>query len=126
MLGEKLGEGQHASVYKCYERTHPRHETDASTPLLANQMETDEYIFHPYAVKIVRDDDKEKIIAHLKEFEILNGLRHPNIVGAIEIFEDKFKNEVYQVLEFVEGQEILDEIAQARAYDEQDAARLYR
>jgi hypothetical protein len=58
-------------------------------------MEITEYDPTPFAVKIVRDDDKEKIIAHLREFEILKGLRHPNVVGAIEIFEDSFKNEVY-------------------------------
>jgi serine/threonine protein kinase len=58
-------------------------------------MNDDEYEPHPFAVKIVRDDDKEKIIAHLREFEILKDLRHPNVVGAIEIFEDKFKSEVY-------------------------------
>jgi hypothetical protein len=35
VLGEKLGEGQHASVYKCFKRIQPRTTTDDSTPLLA-------------------------------------------------------------------------------------------
>jgi serine/threonine protein kinase len=95
VLGEKLGEGQHASVYKCFKRINPRTTTDETTPLLARQMNSTEFDPTPFAVKIVRDDDKEKIIAHLREFDILKGLRHPNVVGAIEIFEDKFKNEVY-------------------------------
>ena len=38
-------------------------------------------------------------------------LSHYNVVKAEEIFNDGFKNEVYQVMEYVEGQEILDEIA---------------
>jgi len=70
VLGEKLGEGQHASVYKCYERMNPRRLSEC-TPLLASQLNSEEYLPTPYAVKIVRDDDSEKIVAHVKEFEIL-------------------------------------------------------
>ena len=29
----------------------------------------------------------------------------------VEIFNDEFRHEVYQVMEYVEGQEILDEIS---------------
>lgn len=42
VLGEKLGEGQHASVYKCYLRLNARSQ-DETTPLLARQMQKDEY-----------------------------------------------------------------------------------
>lgn len=59
----------------------------------------------------MRDDDQEKIIAHQREFEILSKLKHPNVVGAIELFTNEFKHEVFQVIEYIEGQEILDEIA---------------
>eukprot|EP00351_Strombidinopsis_sp_SopsisLIS2011_P003373 CAMPEP_0116873882 /NCGR_PEP_ID=MMETSP0463-20121206/5213_1 /TAXON_ID=181622 /ORGANISM="Strombidinopsis sp, Strain SopsisLIS2011" /LENGTH=63 /DNA_ID=CAMNT_0004516709 /DNA_START=591 /DNA_END=782 /DNA_ORIENTATION=+ len=52
--GEKLGEGQHAVVYKC---TH---------------KETGQI----YAVKKVRDNDQEKIDAHKEEFKILQGINH--------------------------------------------------
>jgi serine/threonine protein kinase len=62
-------------------------------------------------VKIVRDDDKEKIFAHKKEFEILSKLHHKNIVRSIEMFHDEFRSIIYQVLEFIDGSEILDEIA---------------
>jgi hypothetical protein len=34
------------------------------TPLLANQIDKDAYYPKPYAFKIVRDDDKEKLMAH--------------------------------------------------------------
>ena len=43
----------------------------------------------------MRDDDNEKLLAHEKEFEILNKLNHKNIVKAIEMFHDKFKNKIY-------------------------------
>ena len=39
-----------------------------------------------YAVKIVRDDDCEKIMAQKREFEILEKLDHPNVVKVIEYF----------------------------------------
>jgi serine/threonine protein kinase len=75
-------------------------------------LSNDEYMMdEPYAVKIVRDDDKEKIIAHEREFEILLPLKHKNIVHAIEIYRNAFKSEVFQVMEYIEGSEILDEIA---------------
>ena len=48
-----------------------------------------------YAVKVVRDNDQEKLRAHENEFKILSRLKHKNIVGAVEIFKDYFKNEVY-------------------------------
>lgn len=98
------------------------------TPLLARQLKKD-IDYDPqlvYAVKIVRDDDKEKIIAHQKEFEILKDLHHENIVRAVEVFEDKFKNRIYQVLEFIDGQEILDEIAGGEAYNESVARKVYK
>ena len=42
-------------------------------------------------------------MAHKKEFEILLKLNHHNVVRAIEIFSNEFKNEVYQVMEYIEG-----------------------
>ncbi len=66
----KLGEGQHASVSICYERTVPR-STEECTPLLSHQIDKDAFKPIPYAVKKVSDEDEEKLIAHEKEFEIL-------------------------------------------------------
>lgn len=37
------------------------------------------------------------------------------------MYKNEFKNEIYQVMEYVEGSEILDEIAQSGAYSERDA-----
>lgn len=42
----------------------------------------------PYAVKIVRDNDPEKLRAHENEFIILSKLVHKNIVRAVEMFKD--------------------------------------
>lgn len=92
-MGKHIGEGMHASVHTCYKRLKPR--PQGQTPMLAHLIDQSEYEPHPYAVKIVRDNDEEKIIAHLREFEILKTLRHPNIVCAVELFHDKFKNEVF-------------------------------
>ena len=44
-----LGEGAHASVYKCYKKS-------------------DTEKIEPFAVKIAREPDEEKRMAHLKEF----------------------------------------------------------
>lgn len=92
MLGRKLGEGQHAAVYECFQRVKPRSNSDATTPLLVDKMQKNEYHPQPYAVKIVRSDDREKIIAHKREFDILDTLKHRNVVRALEIFNDEFKN----------------------------------
>lgn len=89
-------------------------------------MDKEAYLPKQYAVKIVRDDDKEKLMAHEKEFEILSELTHKNVVRSVEMFHDKFKSIIYQVMEFIDGSEILDEIAHSGAYDEQDAQQLYR
>lgn len=41
----------HATVYKCFKKDDINKE-------------------HPYAVKVVREQDEEKILAHKKEYEI--------------------------------------------------------
>lgn len=79
-------------------------------------MDKNSYLPKKYAVKIVRDDDKEKIMAHEREFEILSKLSHKNVVRSIEMFHDDFRSIIYQVLEFIDGSEILDEIACSGAY----------
>lgn len=74
----------------------------------------------------MRDDDSEKIDAHEREFSILKKLDHRNVVRAVESFSDKFKHKFYQVMEFINGQEILDEIAESGGYTEQAAQGYYR
>lgn len=54
-MDKKLGEGMHAQVYKCFKKDDVDKE-------------------FPYAVKVSREDDKEKKLAHLKEFDITKNL----------------------------------------------------
>lgn len=75
---------------------------------------------------MVRSEDKEMIVAHEREFEILSTLTHKNVVKSIEMFHDEFKGKIYQVLEFIDGSEILEEIARSGAYKEEDAQNLYK
>ena len=79
----------HAAVYKCYQIN-------------------DEARVRPFAVKISREDDEEKKVAHKKEFEITSKLDHKNIVRSIEIFDNELKGEIHQVMEYIEGIEVLD------------------
>ena len=71
----------------CFERTFARSAKE-STPLLVDKLQLNAYHPTPYAVKKVRDDDMEKLIAHEREFEILAKLSHKNIIKAIELFRD--------------------------------------
>lgn len=66
----------HASVYKCFKLD-------------------DTNKVHPFAVKVVREDDEEKILAHKTEFTIMEKLNHPNIVKAYEIFVNQQRKEVH-------------------------------
>ena len=93
---------------------------------MARDLSPDAYHPEKYAVKIVRDDDNEKLIAHQREFEILSELKHHNVVRTKEIFHDKFKSIIYQVMEYIDGSEILDEIAHSGAYSEKDAQNLFK
>ena len=43
----------------------------------------------------MRDDDSEKMIAHEREFEILQTLNHKNVVRAVELFINQFKHEIF-------------------------------
>ena len=88
-LAEILGQGMHATVFKCFK---------------VDDLEKTV----PFAVKIVRDDDEEKQNAHKNEFEIMQRLDHPNIVKGIEIFINNQKKEIHQVMNFIDGKEILD------------------
>ena len=56
--------------------------------MVVDKLQLNAYHPTPYAVKKVRDDDMEKLIAHEREFEILAKLSHKNIIKAIELFRD--------------------------------------
>ena len=66
---KKLGEGMHASVYRCYKKDDVLKE-------------------FPFAVKVSRDDDEEKKQAHIKEFQMTSTLNHKNVVRSIDFFDN--------------------------------------
>ena len=99
----------HSSVHKCFE---------------VDDFEK----LHPFAVKITRDDDEEKKIANRNEFNMLNKLNHKNIVKCVKLFENELKGEMHIVMQYIEGVEILDQIAQQPlgVYTEMQAKSLFR
>lgn len=109
VMGQKLGEGMNAVVYTCFK---------------IEDLEKKK----PYAVKVSRADDEERKEAHRKEFEITSKLKHINIVQSIEMFDDEFKGEIYQVMDFIEGMELLDKIASQPHghYTEEHARMLFK
>lgn len=79
-----------------------------------------------YAVKIVRNDDPEKICATELEYNLLKNLKHPNIITVHEFFLDNFKNTAHLVMEYVAGCEILELISTSeQGLPESDACRLF-
>lgn len=79
-----LGQGMHATVYKCYKKS------DASKS-------------RPFAVKVAREADEEKRMAHAKEFKIAHSLSHGNVAKATEYFFNELTEEIHLVMEYVEG-----------------------
>ena len=51
-------------------------------------------------------------MAHIKEFQITDSLNHKNIVKSFEFFDNGALDEIHQVMEFVEGIEVLDAISE--------------
>ncbi len=97
----------HASVFKCYKK---------------DDLEKSQ----PFAVKVMREDDEEKTLVSKKEFEITQRLDHPNIVKSMEIFVNDQKKEVHQVMQFIDGKEILDQISELGAYGEKEAQHIFK
>ena len=58
------------------------------------------------AVKIMRNDDEEKLIAAQNEFEIQKNLKHPGIIEAKYYFLDHIRNTSYTVMELIDGKQI--------------------
>ena len=83
----------HAQVYQCF--------------LIEDTLQE-----NPFAVKISREADEEKRMAHKKEFQITINLSHPNIVRSFEFFDNGPLDEIHQVMEFVDGMEVLDAISE--------------
>ena len=80
------------------------------------------------AVKIIREPDEEKRMAHRKEYDITRSLDHPNIVKSHKYFFNELTENVHIVMTFVDGKEVLDLIAEQPqgCYTEDDAKFLFR
>lgn len=63
-LGKRLGEGMHSVVYECFSKS------DGS----------------PMAVKVSREEDEEKKLAHKNEYLLLKDLVHPSIVRVSDFY----------------------------------------
>ena len=59
-----------------------------------------------YAVKVTREDDEEKKIAIKNEYKILSELQHPNLVKALDYFENKLSGEIHIVMTYFHGQDL--------------------
>jgi serine/threonine protein kinase len=98
----------HSTVYKCYDINDVRKLT-------------------PFAVKITRDDDEEKKMANRNEYEITKNLNHMNILKMRELIENEVNGEMHLVMQYVDGIEILDQIAEQpqEFYTEQQAKCIF-
>lgn len=77
-----------------------------------------------YAVKQMRSDDEEKIIAAKNEFKLMKSLTHPHIVEVIDIVT--IPGTVYIVMELVDGMELFEAICENEKYCENDAKLIFR
>jgi serine/threonine protein kinase len=55
------------------------------------------------AVKQMRTDDEEKLMAAKHEYEIQKDLKHPNIIEVKDMYFDSIRNTMYTVMELVDG-----------------------
>jgi serine/threonine protein kinase len=67
---------------------------------------------NPFAVKITRDDDEEKKMANRNEYNLTKDLSHLNILKVRELIENEVSGEMHLVMQYIDGQEILDQIAE--------------
>ncbi len=84
VLSNKIGEGQHSQVFKCFKQADTLQE-------------------EPLAVKVVREDDEEKKQATRREFGLTHNLNHSNVISSVELFENEMKGEMHLVLKHADG-----------------------
>lgn len=103
-LGEKLGSGSFATVYRATKKTDKTQ----------------------YAVKVIKKGNlKQDELAVLQdEVDILNKIKHPNVVQLMEMYENK--NKMFMVLELLEGGELFDSILAKGSYSEKEASEVTR
>jgi serine/threonine protein kinase len=103
-VGKVLGEGAFAEVR------------------VGNDKETGE----AFAIKIIKkkEYDPKEMEYILREVNIMKSMSHDNVVNTFDIFDSK--EYLYIVLEFMEGGELFDVIANAGTFSEQNASQVMR
>lgn len=103
-FGNLLGEGAFAQV------------------LLAKDRNTHEKC----AIKVIKKHgyDKKEAEFMAREMEIMKSVSHPNIVNTLDIFDTP--SQLHIVLEYMQGGELFDIIAEAGSFSERQAAQVTR
>jgi serine/threonine protein kinase len=104
ILGQLLGEGAFAQV----------------------KLGVDRVTGEKFAIKIIRrkEYNPKEMDFLLREVSILKSVSHPNIVNTYDVFESK--DCLHLVLEFMEGGELFDIIADLGHFSEQAASQVMR
>eukprot|EP00178_Gracilaria_changii_P017780 TRINITY_DN506_c0_g1_i1.p1 TRINITY_DN506_c0_g1~~TRINITY_DN506_c0_g1_i1.p1 ORF type:complete len:487 (+),score=92.93 TRINITY_DN506_c0_g1_i1:157-1461(+) len=103
-VGELLGEGAFAQV-----------------KLATNKQNNDKV-----AIKIIKKKgyDPKEMQFIMREVDIMKSVSHPNVVDTIDIFDSP--SQLHIVLEYMQGGELFDIIAEAGSFSEQQAAQVTR
>ena len=103
-LGDLLGEGAFAQV----------------------KLAIDKGTGSRYAVKIIKKNgyNPKEMEYLMREVHIVKSVSHPNVVGTIDVFDSP--THLHLVLEYMQGGELFDIIAEAGSFSEQQAAQVTR
>jgi len=79
-----------------------------------------------FAIKIIekKEQTEEELNLLHREIDIMRKLKHKNIIGLFEVYDEK--DHIYLVMELVTGGELFDQIVSRGTYSEADAANVIR
>ncbi|XP_051548617.1 death-associated protein kinase 2-like [Myxocyprinus asiaticus] len=107
-IGEELGNGQFAIVKRCIEKSTG---VEYAAKLIKKRQ-------NRVSRRGVRREEVER------EVDILQELRHPNIITLHDVFEDR--TDVVLILELVSGGELFDFLAQKESLSEEEATEFIK
>ena len=76
-----------------------------------------------FAIKIIRKKDVKLPLLE-REIEIMKKLKHPHVLPLFEVFEDS--ENIFLVLQLIEGGELFDRIIERGNYSEKEAAKIVK
>ncbi|KAH9053679.1 kinase-like domain-containing protein [Lactarius vividus] len=111
LRGASVGQGQHGTVYKCYDLT--RNNIEVAIKVVSRHNPRDR-LNQLRRNKIPRSGPHLPVTDNLgsqeykikKEIAIMKLCRHPHVVRLLEVIDDKLYQKVYMVMEFLGGGEI--------------------